>query len=534
MDPQDIAEIVHRHRAAFVGAPVFELGVLAELSKHPAEAPPPVADRRFRDVRLDSLDTLISVIVPRVILSVADHLAGGRLALDLEFRRLADFEPEALLARVPPWAQASERLAASQDPAEREQLRQRLAAQLDAVLHAEPLRELEATWRGLHHLLSAVPDVPGLRVRVLDISRSELDKTIARYKGSYFSEGPIFRRIEREGAGSFGGRPFNLLVADFAFAHTARDVDTLRDLARTAEAANCVFMAAVAPRLLALPSFFAAGELREPRRLLNISGHTAWRSLREDAAAQALALVLLRVLARSPYDRCMAAWGGERYVEDDRDPAQLPWVHGVHHVAARLFTDLALRAGYAGLPDAPTGGAFEAPAGLPRSDGRAVEGRFHERVADELENEGLMVLSQARGSSVVQFTSAYALGAGRHDALAWRMLGGHLLHGLRDLARHLRGSLRTPSDYEQALGAWAQGFVTAASAVERMPPAQAPLLAAQICVEFQDTRYWGNFRSPVDGVVAMAIVLKTTMHPLRPGRREASEVRAWTLVDLHE
>jgi hypothetical protein len=113
MAPQERAEIARRHRESWVALQPFVLGVLGDFSGRTKEELPPLADRCFHDVRIDTVDALMASMVPIARVEVEDHLTGhGPLALEIEFRALADFEASSLVKRVPLLAEAAAKLGA--------------------------------------------------------------------------------------------------------------------------------------------------------------------------------------------------------------------------------------------------------------------------------------------------------------------------------------------------------------------------------------------------------------------------------------
>jgi type VI secretion system protein ImpB len=81
----------------------FVTGVLADLSGQPAEALPPVADRRFVEIDSDNFDERMKAIRPRVIARVPNTLTGeGNLGIELSFENMDDFTPDAIARRIEP------------------------------------------------------------------------------------------------------------------------------------------------------------------------------------------------------------------------------------------------------------------------------------------------------------------------------------------------------------------------------------------------------------------------------------------------
>ena len=79
----------------------FVMGVLSDLSGKPAEALPPVADRKFLEIDVDNFDARMKSMKPRVAFQVENTLTGeGNLAVDITFESMDDFSPAAVARKV--------------------------------------------------------------------------------------------------------------------------------------------------------------------------------------------------------------------------------------------------------------------------------------------------------------------------------------------------------------------------------------------------------------------------------------------------
>jgi type VI secretion system protein ImpB len=79
----------------------FVMGVMSDLSGKPAEALPPVADRKFLDVDVDNFDARMKAMKPRVAFQVPNTLTGeGNIAVDITFDSMDDFSPAAVARKV--------------------------------------------------------------------------------------------------------------------------------------------------------------------------------------------------------------------------------------------------------------------------------------------------------------------------------------------------------------------------------------------------------------------------------------------------
>jgi len=79
----------------------FVMGVLADLSGKPTEAPPPVDDRKFLEIDVDNFDSRMKALKPRAAFQVPNTLTGeGNLSVELTFESMDDFSPAAIAQKV--------------------------------------------------------------------------------------------------------------------------------------------------------------------------------------------------------------------------------------------------------------------------------------------------------------------------------------------------------------------------------------------------------------------------------------------------
>lgn len=84
----------------------FVMGVLADLSGQPVDPLPRLKERRFIEVTPDNFDGVLESMRPRAAFSVENKLsddpAAGQLKVELNFKKLEDFEPEQVARQVKP------------------------------------------------------------------------------------------------------------------------------------------------------------------------------------------------------------------------------------------------------------------------------------------------------------------------------------------------------------------------------------------------------------------------------------------------
>src|SRR5918999_302599 len=77
---------------------------------------------------------------------------------------------------------------------------QLLTRQLNEIMHAREFQKLEASWRGLHYLVSQTETSTMLKIKVLNVSKDELRKDLE--KASEFDQSAMFKKVYEEEYGT--------------------------------------------------------------------------------------------------------------------------------------------------------------------------------------------------------------------------------------------------------------------------------------------------------------------------------------------
>lgn len=83
----------------------FVMGVLGDFSGQPNQPLPALKDRKFIEIDRDNFNKVLSGMAPRLALSVDDRISGkadSKLKVELNFKKLEDFEPENVVKQVEP------------------------------------------------------------------------------------------------------------------------------------------------------------------------------------------------------------------------------------------------------------------------------------------------------------------------------------------------------------------------------------------------------------------------------------------------
>jgi len=125
----------------------FVVGVLADLSGQPKESLGRVKDRNFVEIDRDNFDQVLAGSKPRLSYRVPNRLAddGGQLGVELEFKSLDDFSPEAVAQQIPPIQKLVEARRKLSELAIKINTNERLEELLqDVVQNTESLKQLSS------------------------------------------------------------------------------------------------------------------------------------------------------------------------------------------------------------------------------------------------------------------------------------------------------------------------------------------------------------------------------------------------------
>ena len=239
---------------------------------------------------------------------------------------------------------------------------QALTNQLNAIMHAEKFQKLEASWRGLKYFVFQTETSTMLKIKVLNISKSDLQKDLS--KASEFDQSALFKMVHDQGYGVLGGDPYAVLIGDYEFGRHPQDLEVLEKMSNLAAAAHAPFISAASTKMFNWDSFT---ELNSPRDLANIFDNDAyirWKSFRESDDSRYVGLVLPHVLMRLPYGKETAPVEAFDFEEDvnGQDHSKYLWGNAAYALAARITDAFAKYEWCAAIRGVEGGGLVE---GLP-------------------------------------------------------------------------------------------------------------------------------------------------------------------------
>jgi type VI secretion system protein ImpC len=380
----------------------------------------------------------------------------------------------------------------------------KLSQQINLIMHHEDFRSLEGTWRGLHHLVNNTETDEKLKIKVFNVTKKDLGKTLKKFKGTSWDQSPLFKKMYEEEFGTPGGEPFGCLIGDYHFDHSAPDVEILSGMAQIASAAHAPFITGTAPNVMNMESWRELGDPRDLTKIFQTPEYAPWRSLRASEDAKYLGMCMPRFLSRLPYGAKTSPVDDFAFEEDTEgaDHNKYVWSNSAFAMGVNVTRAFKLYGWCARIRGAESGGMVE---GLPchtfpTDDGGVdmkcpTEIAITDRREAELAKNGFMPLSHWKNTDYAVFVGAQSLQKPQEyddaDATANANLAARLpylfatcrfAHYLKCMVRDKIGGFKEKSDMENWLNKWIIKYCCDSGASEEMK-AKYPLAAAEVKVE---------------------------------------------------
>jgi type VI secretion system protein ImpC len=382
----------------------------------------------------------------------------------------------------------------------------KLSEQINLILHHEDFQKLESAWRGLHYLVNNTETDEMLKIRVLNITKKEVGSTLRRYKGTAWDQSPIFKSVYESEYGLLGGEPYGCLVGDFYLDQSPPDVELLGEMAKTAAAAHCPFIAGASPTVMGMGSWQELANPRDLTKIFTTPEYASWRSLRESDDSKYIGLAMPRFLARLPYGAKTDPVEAFDFEEDTgaADHSRYAWANSAYAMATNITRSFKLYGWCSRIRGVESGGAVE---GLPvhtfpTDDGGVdmkcpTEIAISDRREAELAKNGFMPVLHRKNSDFAAFIGAQSLHKPAEyddpDATANANLAARLpymfascrfAHYLKCIVRDKIGSFKERNDMHRWLNNWIMNYVDGDPAnSSETTKAQKPLAAAEVVVE---------------------------------------------------
>ncbi|MEZ4298191.1 MAG: type VI secretion system contractile sheath large subunit [Polyangiaceae bacterium] len=380
----------------------------------------------------------------------------------------------------------------------------KLSKQIDEIIHHPTFQKLESAWRSLKFVIDRTDFRENIKVELLNCSKEDL---LADFEDApEVPKSGLYKIVYSAEYGTFGGRPFGAIVANYDFGPGPQDIALLTKCASVATMSHAPFLAAAGPGFFGLKDYLNLPNLKDLKSLFEGPQYTKWQSFRESEDARYVGLTLPRFLLRLPFGANTVPVKAFNYEEDviGKHDAYC-WGNAAFAMATRIADSFAKFRWCPNIIGPQAGGAVE---NLPLHQYEAMgeiqtkiptEIVLTERREFELSEEGFIGLTYRKDSDNACFFSAnsaqkpkyfgqseegraaemnYRLGT----QLPYMMIMCRLSHYLKVLQREQIGTWKERSDLERELNEWIGQYVADQDVVSASIRGRRPLRKAQIIV----------------------------------------------------
>jgi type VI secretion system protein ImpC len=393
----------------------------------------------------------------------------------------------------------------------------KLTDQVNLIIHSEDFQKLEGAWRGLSYMVNNTETDEQLKIRVMNVSKAELGKTLKRYKGTNWDQSPIFKKVYSEEFSQFGGQPFGAIVGDYHFDQSAPDVELLAEMAKIAAASHAPFITGASPNLMQMESWQELANPRDLTKIFTTPEYAAWRSLRESEDSKYIGLAMPRFLSRMPYGAKTNPVEAFNFEEDvgSAEHGRYTWANAAYAMATNINRSFKEYGWCTRIRGIESGGAVQnlPTHSFPTDDGGVdmkcpTEIAIEDRREAELAKNGFMPLVHRKNSDFAAFIGAQSLHKPAEyddpDATANANLAARLpylfatcrfAHYLKCIVRDKIGSFKERDEVERWLSKWITQYVDGDPArSSESYKATHPLAAAEVRVQ-EDPANPGYYQS---------------------------------------
>ena len=392
-----------------------------------------------------------------------------------------------------------------------DELDEKLSRQMDAILHHEDFKALEAPWRSLKFLTNRTNFAENIKISLLSTTKSELLDDFG--DAADITESGMYRKVYTNEYGQFGGEPFGVVIGNYTFGPSAPDVDLLSHLSSLAAMTHSPFIGSADESFFGIGSYGEMPDLKQIDAMFEGPQYAKWRSFRETDDSRNVGLTLPRFMLRPTYGENIPVKSFAYQEKAETDQHYL-WGNASFAYATRLTDSFAKYRWCPNIIGPQSGGAVQDLSldvveenGLERLVG-PVETPISDRKEYELSELGFIPLTLRKDADNAVFFSSNSTQLpkkfandeeGRQAEVNFRLgtqlpylfIINRLAHYIKVLQRENLGGWKSRADLEQELNRWIRQYVADQDNPSAATRSQRPLRKANLSVvEVDDDAGW--------------------------------------------
>jgi len=356
----------------------------------------------------------------------------------------------------------------------------KLSEQINKIIHNDEFQKLESAWRGLSYLVMNTSTSKDLKIRVMNVGKDEIRKMFRQYRDAAWDQSPLFKRIYESEFGQLGGQPYGAFICDYAFDHTAPDLEVMKGLCKIGAAAHAPMISSASSALFGMESWTELSNPRDLGKLFDSTEYLSWRTFRESSDSRYMALTMPRFLGRQIYGAKtdpIEEFDFEEDTEGNHDNHL--WLNAAYAMGVRITEAFSTWGWTTRIRGVESGGTVEdlPCATFPTDDGGVdlkcpTEIAISDRREAELSKAGLMALIHRKNTSNATFIGAQTVHKpavyDNPDATANANLSARLpyifsscrfAHYLKCMVRDWIGGNREAPQLQRDLQDWIRNYI---------------------------------------------------------------------------
>ena len=385
------------------------------------------------------------------------------------------------------------------------QIDEQISLQLREIMHAEMFQQLEATWRGLHYLVSRAETGKMLKLRIFNATQQELLDDMEKAVDK--DQSHLFKMIYEAAYGTLGGEPYSLLVGGYEIGRSAQHVDFLMKMAEVAASAHAPFITAASPSIFGFQQFTDLARPRDLEKIFEGVQLAGFNAFRQSEDSRYVTLLLPHFLLRLPYGA--KSWPVEGLDFEEKSEASehgdFLWGNAAYLLAERITHAFSLYSWTAAIRGVEGGGLIEDlplytyPVYPNNPDALQLfcptEVSITDRREKELSDLGFIALCHCLGTGHAAFfggqttnePKTYISDSANANAklsasLPYILAASRVAHYIKVIMRDKIGSFMTRGNVETFLNSWISQYVLLDENAPQDAKAAYPLSQAHVAV----------------------------------------------------
>ncbi|WP_221628251.1 type VI secretion system contractile sheath large subunit [Teredinibacter franksiae] len=235
---------------------------------------------------------------------------------------------------------------------------ERINLDLNAIIHNEEFKSLEANWLGLHNLIASTDWSADVMIDMLDCSKEELGEDLENNAVDLIN-GDLFKKVYVAEYDQFGGLPYGAIIGLYEFENTKEDRDWLSTMGKLANASHAPFISSVGPKFFGCKNIEEMAEIKDLAAQMSHPRFEKWQAMRDTEEAAYIGLTLPKFLLRAPYhpenNPAGTGLGYEEKIATDKGGDDFLWCNASLLFAKNMISSFA-QSGWCQYLRGPKGG----------------------------------------------------------------------------------------------------------------------------------------------------------------------------------